>query len=108
MTDLKEIARQVRILTLKAIHASRAAHPGGSLSMVEIITLLHCRIMQPQPYHPDRAQDIFILSAGHKVPSLYALWGVLGWVDPASVLTLRKMGSPFQGHPSCPHQKWLH
>ncbi len=108
MTDLKEIARQVRILTLQSIYASRAAHPGGSLSMVEIITILHCEVMQPQPYHPDQAQDIFILSAGHKVPSLYALWGVLGWVDPAAVLTLRQLDSPFQGHPSYPHFSWLH
>ena len=103
MTDLKEIARQVRILTLKAIKNCGSGHPGGSLSMVEIITMLHCEVMQPQPYHPDRAQDIFILSAGHKVPALYALWGVLGWVDPAAVLTLRQIGSPFQGHPSVHH-----
>ncbi len=108
MTDLKEIARQVRILTLQSIHASKAAHPGGSLSMVEIIAILHCEVMQPQPYHPDHARDIFVLSAGHKVPSLYSLWGVLGWVDPAAVLTLRQLGSPFQGHPSYLHFSWLH
>ena len=108
MTDLKDIARQVRILTIRSLAQATSGHPGGSLSMIEIITMLHCEVMQPQPYHPDHAQDIFILSAGHKVPSLYALWGVLGWVDPADVLTLRQLGSPFQGHPSYPHQKWLH
>ncbi len=108
MTDLKEIARQVRILTLQSIARAGSGHPGSALSMVELITLLHCEVMQPQPYHHARAQDIFVLSAGHKCPSLYALWGVLGWVDPVDVLTLRQIGSPFQGHPSYPHLPWLH
>lgn len=108
VSDLKEIARQVRILTLQSIARAGSGHPGSALSMVEIITLLYCEVMQPQPYHPDHAHDIFILSAGHKCPSLYALWGVLGWVDPADVLTLRQLGSPFQGHPSFPHFDWLH
>lgn len=105
---LDEIARQVRELTVRAIKNCGSGHPGGSLSAVEIMVLLHCEVMRPQPYHPDQAQDIFILSGGHKCPALYALWGVLGWVDPDSVLTLRKLGSPFQGHPSYQHTPWIH
>ncbi len=106
MTDLKQLAKRTRALTVRILREAASGHPGGALSMVEIITLLHTEVMRPQPYHPDKAQDIFILSGGHKWVSLVALWSCLGWIPESDALSLRKLSSPYQGHPSRLHTPW--
>jgi transketolase len=106
--NLEQVARDTRALTIRSIAAARSGHPGSCMSAVEAMVLLHCEVMRGTEgqYHPDKAQDIFVLSAGHKAPLLYSLWSVLGWIPEADTLSLRKLSSPYQGHPSRQHTPW--
>jgi len=103
--QLKEKARRIRIDTLDMILASGSGHLGGSFSATDIMVALYYGTMRifPDPDHPDR--DRFILSKGHAAPALYAILADKGYVDPSALKTLRRLGSPFQGHPDsakCP------
>lgn len=98
--ELKRIASRLRIEIVKMIGAAGSGHPGGSLSEVELLTALYLRVMRHDPKNPawpDR--DRFILSKGHGCPALYAVMAETGYIDPALLPTLRKLGSPLQGHP---------
>jgi transketolase len=100
LTELKRIARALRIDIVKMIGAAGSGHPGGSLSEVELLTALYFRVLRHDPKNPawpDR--DRFILSKGHGCPALYAVYAAAGYLDPALLPTLRKLGSPLQGHP---------
>ena len=100
VAELKRIARGLRIDIVKMIGAAGSGHPGGSLSEVELLTALFFRVLRHdprQPAWPDR--DRFILSKGHGCPALYAVYAATGYLDPAVLPTLRKLGSPLQGHP---------
>ncbi len=105
MVDLKEIARQVRILTLQSIARAGSGHPGGSLSATDIMVQLFFETMQPQPYSwSDPNRDIFILSKGHAAPALYSIFYLLDILTLDQLMALRKGdGGPAQGHPSYPH-----
>ncbi len=80
---------------------AKSGHPGGSLSAIDLITALWFKEMRhtdPKDFnHPDR--DRFVLSKGHGVPALYAVLAKKGYIDPAELMTLRKLGSRLQGHP---------
>lgn len=99
--ELKRIANRLRIDIVKMIGAAGSGHPGGSLSAVEVLTALYfggvLRHDPKRPQWPDR--DRFILSKGHGCPVLYATYAEAGYIDPALLGTLRKLGSPLQGHP---------
>ena len=100
LTDLKQIANRIRIDIVKMIGAAGSGHPGGSLSAVELLVALYFRVLRHdrnRPDWPDR--DRFVLSKGHGVPVLYATLAEAGYLDPALLPTLRKLGSPLQGHP---------
>lgn len=77
-----------------------SGHPGGSLSCIDILTALYFKIMRhdpKKPKWPDR--DRFILSKGHGAPALYAALAYSGYFGKDQLMTLRKLGSPLQGHP---------
>ncbi|HVP43369.1 MAG TPA: transketolase [Terriglobales bacterium] len=99
--ELKRIANRLRIDIVKMIGAAGSGHPGGSLSAVEVLVGLYfggvLRHDPKNPQWPDR--DRFILSKGHGCPVLYATYAQAGYIDPALLMTLRKLGSPLQGHP---------
>jgi transketolase len=100
ITDFKRLANRLRIDIIKMIGTAGSGHPGGSLSEVELLTALYFRVMRHNPKDPawpDR--DRFILSKGHGCPALYAVMAEAGYIDKSAMNTLRKMGSPFQGHP---------
>ncbi|MDP9264258.1 MAG: transketolase, partial [Acidobacteriota bacterium] len=100
LPELKRIARGLRIDIVKMIGAAGSGHPGGSLSEVELLTALFFRVLRHDPKNPawtDR--DRFVLSKGHGCPALYAVYAAAGYLDPALLPTLRKLGSPLQGHP---------
>jgi len=99
--ELREAARKIRIDALKAIHAAGSGHPGGSLSAADIIAALYFGEMNIDPKDPKKTdRDKFVLSKGHAVPALYAALGERGFYDVEDMMTLRKIGSPFQGHPN--------
>lgn len=101
VTELVEKARWIRRESLRMIHAAGSGHPGGSLSAADILAALFFHVMRYKPEDPrwpDR--DRFVLSKGHGVPALYAALAKAGFFDPAELLTLRRLNSPLQGHPS--------
>ena len=100
ITDLKRMAVRLRIDIIKMLGAAGSGHPGGSLSAVELITGLYFGVMRHHPQDPKWAdRDRFILSKGHCCPALYAVMAESGYINPEVLMTLRKMGSPLQGHP---------
>src|SRR5689334_8586737 len=100
LIELKRLANRMRIEIVQMIGAAASGHPGGSLSEVELLTALYFRVMKHDPKNPkwpDR--DRFILSKGHGCPALYVAMAEAGYIDRALLPTLRKLGSPLQGHP---------
>ncbi len=99
--DLKEIAKNIRETLIKAIYEAGSGHPGGSLSAADIMTVLYFEEMNIDPKNPSmKTRDRFVLSKGHAAPVLYATLAERGYFPKEDVLTLRKLGSKFQGHPS--------
>ncbi len=98
--ELKRIANRIRVEIIKMIGAAGSGHPGGSLSAVELLVALYFRVLRHDPQNPLWAdRDRFILSKGHACPVLYATYAEAGYLDRALLATLRKLGSPLQGHP---------
>lgn len=99
--DLKKIANHVRKGIVTGVHAAKAGHPGGSLSAADIFTYLFFEEMNVDPQNPkDPDRDRFVLSKGHTAPGLYAVMAEKGYFPVEELLTLRKLGSRLQGHPS--------
>ncbi len=99
--QLQELCRQFRIDVLTAIHKAQSGHPGGSLSVCEILTLLYQQRMNVSaqaPQDPDR--DRLVLSKGHACPMLYRNLIEKGFIAPETMDSLRMIDSPLQGHPS--------
>lgn len=97
-----EVARRVRIDVIKAVYNAGSGHPGGSLSAADIITALYFGEMNIDPQEPKmKARDKFVLSKGHAVPAQYAVLGERGYFPVEDMMSLRKLGSQFQGHGNC-------
>ena len=100
ITELKTIATNVRKDALTAVHAAASGHPGGSLSVADVLTLLYFEVMNidtKDPKNPDR--DRFVLSKGHCTPALYGVLAERGFFPKEDLITFRKTGSYLQGHP---------
>lgn len=95
---LKEQSKKSAELVLKMIYEAKSGHPGSSLSTIDILTTLFFSQMNIKNQN-DPNRDRFILSKGHAVPALYATLAYLGFFAPEETLSLRKLNSPFQGHP---------
>jgi transketolase len=99
--ELAPIALEARRWIIRSIYEAGSGHPGGSLSAVEILTTLYFKVMRHDPANPlwpDR--DRLVLSKGHSAPALYTILALSGYIRTRELLTLRKMGSRLQGHPS--------
>lgn len=98
---LKEMCKSVREDIVTMTHDAGSGHPGGSLSAVEIMTVLYFGgIMQVDPENPDwEDRDRFILSKGHVAPVVYSVLARRGFFPVSAMKTLRRMGSILQGHP---------
>lgn len=102
--QLEQIACKVRIGIIEGVHAAKAGHPGGSLSIAEILTYLYFKEMNIDPKNPkDPKRDRFVLSKGHAAPALYATLAQRGYFSPDELITLRQIGSRLQGHPDMKH-----
>ena len=95
-------ARSIRKDILRMTTEAGSGHPSSSLSAVEIVTALYfggfLRYEAKDPHWPDR--DRFILSKGHAAPVLYAALAEAGFFSHDQIMTLRKLGSPLEGHPN--------
>lgn len=97
---LEKTAAKVRIGIVQAIHNAGSGHPGGSLSAADIVTALYFEEMNVDANDPKmKGRDKFILSKGHAGPVQYSALAVKGFFPMEDFLTLRKLGSRFQGHP---------
>ena len=99
--ELIEVSKRMRIDILQMINQAGSGHPGPTFSIVEILAYLFfhkMRIDPRQPNAPDR--DRFVLSKGHASPALYAALFERGYFGEKEMLSLRKVGSTLQGHPS--------
>ncbi len=100
ITFLKKQARLIRIEILKMLTLAGSGHTGGSLSAADIVTVLYFFKMRHRSDLPKwRERDRFILSKGHAAPLLYAALAMTGYFDVSLLKTLRRIGSPLQGHP---------
>lgn len=100
-TELKTKASQVRQLIIRALHEAGSGHPGGSLSAADILTALYFEEMNIDPSNPRmEGRDKCILSKGHAGPAQYSVLAVRGYYPGEDLLSLRKIGSAFQGHPN--------
>ena len=98
--ELKNIANDVRIGIIDSTHAAKCGHPGGSLSIADILTYLYFEKMNIDPENPKMEnRDRFVLSKGHTAPGLYATLAHRGFFPVEDLLTLRKIDSYLQGHP---------
>jgi transketolase len=98
--ELAELCKLMRREVIEMITEAKSGHPGGSLSMVEILVTLFYDVMRHDPANPKwKDRDRFILSKGHGCPILYAVLAECGYCDKDQLLTLRKLGSIYQGHP---------
>src|SRR5579871_2863153 len=98
--ELKEAATLMRGYDLVALHAAGSGHAGGTLSIMDIAAALYLRVADHDPANPEWAErDRIIWSTGHKAPSLYLGLAFAGFCPLEDVMLLRKLGSPFQGHP---------
>lgn len=98
--QLQEIAKQMRIDIVKMLHNVKTGHPGGSLSAVEILTVLYHNQMKvdcQKPGCPDR--DRFVASKGHCAPVLYCTLADKGYFPKNELNNLRQLGCMLQGHP---------
>jgi transketolase len=104
--ELDEEARQLRVEDIRMLVKAGSGHPGGTLSAAEIIAALYLHKLRLRPKEPDWPdRDRFILSKGHCVPIVYAALARIGMIPNDWLGTLRKFGSPLQGHPDrirCP------
>lgn len=102
LDSLKKTATAIRRNIIKITTEAGSGHPSSSLSAVEVVTALYfggyLRHNKSQPRDPKR--DRFILSKGHAVPVLYAALCEAGYYSFEQIMSLRKLGSPFEGHPN--------
>ena len=101
--ELRTRAARMRALDLVSIHAAGSGHPGGTLSVMDIAAVLFLDEARYDPQDPRwEGRDRIFFSAGHKAPALYAALVERGYHGEGEAVSLRKLGSPFQGHPHAP------
>jgi len=98
--ELVEVARQLRVDSLRLIHRRGAGHPGGALSAAEIMAVLYFHILRIDPARPDwEERDRFILSKGHASAVLYAALTRRGFFPLSELDNWGEVDCPHQGHP---------
>lgn len=97
---LENAARNIRIGVIEETHAAKSGHPGGSLSIADILAYLYFSELNIKPENPAwEDRDRFVLSKGHCAPGLYAALANRGYFPVSELTTLRKLDSRLQGHP---------
>ena len=101
---LMRAADNIRILAASMVEKAKSGHPGGSLSIAEILTYLYFVEMNIDPKNPKmEGRDRFVLSKGHAAPALYSVLAERGFFEKEKLTTLRQIGSILQGHPDMKH-----
>ena len=97
---LRKIANDVRIDIINEVYSDKSGHPGGALSIADILTVLYFNQMNVNPEMPEsNLRDRLVLSKGHASAALYAVLAERGFINKEDLKTFRKLGSNLQGHP---------
>ncbi|WP_283124598.1 transketolase [Angelakisella massiliensis] len=103
---LQQTANKVRRGAVEAVYAAQSGHPGGSLSIADVMTYLYFQELRIDPENPRwEDRDRLVLSKGHVCPALYAALALRGYFPVEELKTFRRVGSRLQGHPDlnkCP------
>ena len=102
--ELEFIAKQVRRDILRMVHARQSGHPGGSLSITDLLVTLYFEIMEIEPKNfsiKGKNEDLFFLSNGHCSPAWYSVLARRGYFPVKELATFRCLNSRLQGHPTC-------
>ena len=98
--ELSRIANNIRIGVIEGVYNAGCGHPGGSLSIADVMTYLYFEELNVDPANPKMEnRDRFVLSKGHTAPVLYATLAERGYFPKEELKTLRKTDSRLQGHP---------
>lgn len=98
--ELEKQARKIREDIIEEVYSAKSGHPGGSLSVADILTVLYFREMNINPENPDgEERDRFVLSKGHCSPALYSCLANRGFFPVEDLKTFRNINSYLQGHP---------
>ncbi len=98
--ELKIIANKIRKNALTAVYSASSGHPGGSLSIADVLSVLYFEVMNVDPKNPKAEdRDRFVLSKGHCSPALYGTLAERGFFPVEDIATFRKADSYLQGHP---------
>ncbi len=98
--ELRKIANDVRIDIINEVYSAKSGHPGGALSIADILTVLYFNQMNVNPEMPEsNLRDRLVLSKGHASAALYAVLAERGFINKEDLKTFRKLGSNLQGHP---------
>jgi len=101
INDLQLMANTLRQDIITMLYHAQSGHPAGSLGLVEIFTTLYFNLLKHNPQKPlQENRDRLILSNGHVCPVRYAAMAQVGYFPTKELLTLRKLNSRLQGHPS--------
>ena len=100
LLELKRLANNIRLGIIEGVYNAASGHPGGSLSIADVMTYLYFVEMKVDPENPKwEDRDRFVLSKGHTAPALYATLAERGFLPKEELKTLRKTASRLQGHP---------
>lgn len=100
INELEKIAKNIRIDIVEQIYNAKSGHPGGALSIADILTVLYFNQMNVSPEDANsNLRDRVVLSKGHAVAALYAVLAEKGYFAKGELKTFRKLGSKLQGHP---------
>lgn len=104
INELKCTARNIRKGILEGVYSASSGHPGGSLSITDVLTYLYFVEMKVDAKNPKwEDRDRFVLSKGHTAPALYATLAEKGFIPKEDLKTLRQADSYLQGHPDMKH-----
>jgi transketolase len=98
--ELSVLSAKARLLILEAVFSAKSGHPGGSLSIADILTYLYNEEMRVKPNEPKwEDRDRFVLSKGHASPAIYSVLSLKGFFSTDEIKNFRNIGSFLQGHP---------
>ncbi len=107
--DVKNLAitaAKGRLLALQCVYEAASGHPGGSLSAMDLLTVLYFDVMNIDPNHPqDPDRDRFVLSKGHCTPALYSILALRGYFPEEELHKFRRIDAHYSGHPDMVHVK---
>ena len=101
LDELRAAAAEMRALDIVDIFAAGSGHPGGTLSIMDVVAALYLRVLNHDPQDPSWPErDRVFWSTGHKAPALYVALGKAGYFPLDDTVLLRQLGSGFEGHPN--------